>query len=84
METFKITQCNFFILLANCNDYCDVHDHVMQFLNTNLTLYNAVLKAEKDKTLTSDEAKRVARDLCVDFEKGGIHLCAGFFIHFVV
>ncbi|XP_021977410.1 mitochondrial intermediate peptidase, mitochondrial [Helianthus annuus] len=48
----------------------------LHYLNTNLTLYDAVVKAEKDKTLTSEEAKRVARDLRVDFEKGGIHLCA--------
>lgn len=46
----------------------------IQYLNTNLTLYNAVLKADKDQTLTSEEAKRVAHDLRIDFEKGGIHL----------
>jgi intermediate peptidase len=56
----------------------------MQYLNTNFTLYDAVLKAEKDQTLTNEEAKRVARDLCIDFEKGGIHLCAGNLVHFVV
>ncbi|KAL8217979.1 hypothetical protein R6Q57_021352 [Mikania cordata] len=48
----------------------------LHHLNTNLTLYDAVLKAEKAQTLMSEEAKRVARDLCIDFEKGGIHLCA--------
>ncbi|KAI3517585.1 hypothetical protein L1887_16800 [Cichorium endivia] len=46
----------------------------LHYLNTNLTLYNAVLKADKDQTLTSEEAKRVAHDLRIDFEKGGIHL----------
>lgn len=56
----------------------------MQYLNTNLTLYDAVLKADKDPTLTAEEAKRVARDLRVDFEKGGIHLCSGFLVHSVV
>lgn len=35
-----------------------------------------MLKADKDQALTSEEAKRVARDLRIDFEKGGIHLCA--------
>lgn len=48
----------------------------LHYLNTNLTLYDAVLKADQDPTLTSEEAKRVARDLRVDFEKGGIHLSA--------
>ncbi|KVH88373.1 Metallopeptidase, catalytic domain-containing protein [Cynara cardunculus var. scolymus] len=48
----------------------------IQYLNTNLTLYDAVLKADQDPTLTSEEAKRVAHDLRIDFEKGGIHLCA--------
>ncbi|XP_071686243.1 mitochondrial intermediate peptidase, mitochondrial isoform X2 [Rutidosis leptorrhynchoides] len=47
----------------------------LHYLNTNLTLYDAVLKADKDNTLTNEEAKRVARDLRIDFEKGGIHLC---------
>ncbi|KAL7586460.1 hypothetical protein Lser_V15G35967 [Lactuca serriola] len=48
----------------------------LHYLNTNLTLYNAVLKADQDQTLTSNEAKRVAHDLRIDFEKGGIHLSA--------
>ncbi|XP_024961820.1 mitochondrial intermediate peptidase, mitochondrial isoform X1 [Cynara cardunculus var. scolymus] len=48
----------------------------LHYLNTNLTLYDAVLKADQDPTLTSEEAKRVAHDLRIDFEKGGIHLCA--------
>ncbi|KAJ9553243.1 hypothetical protein OSB04_017288 [Centaurea solstitialis] len=48
----------------------------LHYLNTNLTLYDAVLKADQDPALTSEEAKRVARDLRIDFEKGGIHLCA--------
>lgn len=55
----------------------------IQYLNTNLTLYNAVLKADQDQTLTSNEAKRVAHDLRIDFEKGGIHLSAGYSLHYV-
>ena len=35
----------------------------IQYLNTNLNLYNAVLKADQDQTLTNNEAKRVAHDL---------------------
>ncbi|PWA48558.1 zincin-like metalloprotease [Artemisia annua] len=48
----------------------------LHYLNTNSTLYDAVLKADKDQSLTSEEAKRVAHDLRNDFEKGGIHLSA--------
>ncbi|KAL4574877.1 hypothetical protein LXL04_021717 [Taraxacum kok-saghyz] len=48
----------------------------LHYLNTNLNLYNAVLKADQDQTLTNNEAKRVAHDLRIDFEKGGIHLSA--------
>ncbi|KAL6956411.1 Mitochondrial intermediate peptidase, partial [Sarracenia purpurea var. burkii] len=43
-------------------------------LNTNHTLYNAVMKAEKDGLLLNNEAQRAAHSLRVDFEKGGIHL----------
>lgn len=49
----------------------------MQYLNTNHTLYHAVMKVEKDRNLLSKEAKRAAHYLRVDFEKGGIHLAAG-------
>uniref|UniRef100_A0A7N0U0A8 Peptidase M3A/M3B catalytic domain-containing protein n=1 Tax=Kalanchoe fedtschenkoi TaxID=63787 RepID=A0A7N0U0A8_KALFE len=48
----------------------------LHYLNTNRTLYNAVVKAEEDCNLLSDEAKRAAHFLRADFEKGGIHLCA--------
>ncbi|GJT33249.1 hypothetical protein Tco_0923668 [Tanacetum coccineum] len=40
----------------------------MQYLNTNSTLYEALLKADKDECLTSEEVQRVARDLCDHFE----------------
>ncbi|GKB54073.1 hypothetical protein Tco_0904826 [Tanacetum coccineum] len=40
----------------------------MQYLNTNSTLYEALLKADKDQCLTREEVQRVARDLCDDFE----------------
>lgn len=49
----------------------------MQFLNTNYSLYNAVIKAEVEGNLTTEEAQRAAQTLRIDFEKGGIHLCAG-------
>lgn len=48
----------------------------MQYLNTNHSLYHAVMKVEKDPNLLSKEAKRAAHYLRVDFEKGGIHLAA--------
>ncbi|KAF3335187.1 putative mitochondrial intermediate peptidase [Carex littledalei] len=46
----------------------------LQELNTNTTLYNAVFKCERDHVLHSEEARRAAHTLRVDFEKGGIHL----------
>ncbi|KAF3335176.1 putative mitochondrial intermediate peptidase [Carex littledalei] len=46
----------------------------LQELNTNTTLYNAVFKSERDHVLHSEEARRAAHTLRVDFEKGGIHL----------
>ena len=49
----------------------------LQYLNTNHTLYNAVIKAEKEGHFLSKEAQRAAHSLRVDFEKGGIHLSAG-------
>ena len=52
----------------------------MQYLNTNHTLYNAVMKVEKDPNVLSKEAKRAAHYLRVDFEKGGIHLAAGIYL----
>lgn len=54
---------------------CSVH--CIQYLNTNLSLYNAVMKAEGDRHLLSSEAQRAAHCLRLDFEKGGIHLCNG-------
>ncbi|XP_052197196.1 mitochondrial intermediate peptidase, mitochondrial isoform X2 [Diospyros lotus] len=48
----------------------------LHYLNTNHTLYSAVIKAEKDNLLCGTEAQRTAHSLRVDFEKGGIHLSA--------
>ncbi|KAM1712707.1 hypothetical protein ACFX12_023551 [Malus domestica] len=45
-------------------------------LNTNHTLYHAVKKAEQEGHLLTHEAQRLARCLCRDSEKGGIHLSA--------
>ncbi|XWS61019.1 hypothetical protein CRYUN_Cryun07bG0089800 [Craigia yunnanensis] len=49
----------------------------LHFLNTNHTLYNAVKKAEQDGHLLTEEARRAALHLRIDFEKGGIHLPSG-------
>ncbi|KAJ4828412.1 Mitochondrial intermediate peptidase [Turnera subulata] len=46
----------------------------LHYLNTNHTLYAAVMKAEQEEHLLSKEAHRAAHHLRVDFEKGGIHL----------
>ncbi|OVA03024.1 Peptidase M3A/M3B [Macleaya cordata] len=51
-----------------------IHEY-LHFLNTNHSLYNAVLKAEQGGLLQTKEAQRAAHSLRVDFEKGGIHLC---------
>lgn len=51
----------------------------LQYLNTNHTLYDVVKKAELDDHLLSKEAHRAANHLRSDFEKGGIHLCAGIY-----
>ncbi|KAL3524177.1 hypothetical protein ACH5RR_017011 [Cinchona calisaya] len=47
----------------------------IHYLNTNHSLYKAVVKAEEDAHLLSEEAQRVAHHLRLDLEKGGIHLC---------
>ncbi|XP_031484257.1 mitochondrial intermediate peptidase, mitochondrial isoform X2 [Nymphaea colorata] len=49
----------------------------LHLLNTNQSLYDAVVKAETEGVLTTVEAQRAAHTLRTDFEKGGIHLCAG-------
>ncbi|CAI9774984.1 unnamed protein product [Fraxinus pennsylvanica] len=46
----------------------------LHYLNSNCTLYHAVVKAEKDHHLLTEEAQRAARHLRIDLEKGGIHL----------
>ncbi|XP_020413457.1 probable mitochondrial intermediate peptidase, mitochondrial [Prunus persica] len=48
----------------------------LHYLNTNHTLYNAVIKAEQEGNLLTDEAHRVAHYLSLDFERSGIHLSA--------
>ncbi|XP_062229626.1 mitochondrial intermediate peptidase, mitochondrial isoform X2 [Phragmites australis] len=50
-----------------------IYEH-LHYLNTNTTLYNAILKAEVESVLLTEEAQRAATTLRVDFEKGGIHL----------
>ncbi|KAL6873710.1 hypothetical protein ACP4OV_013792 [Aristida adscensionis] len=50
-----------------------IYEH-LQYLNTNTTLYNAVLKAEGESVPLTEEARRAATALRIDFEKGGIHL----------
>lgn len=49
----------------------------LQYLNTNTTLYNAILKAEGESVLLTEETQRAATTLRIDFEKGGIHLPKG-------
>ncbi|KAL6530223.1 hypothetical protein OROHE_014576 [Orobanche hederae] len=51
------------------NEYLHV-----RFLNSNHSLYHAIIKAEKNHHILSDEAVRAARHLRSDMEKGGIHL----------
>uniref|UniRef100_A0A0E0Q1U0 Peptidase M3A/M3B catalytic domain-containing protein n=1 Tax=Oryza rufipogon TaxID=4529 RepID=A0A0E0Q1U0_ORYRU len=53
-----------------------IYEH-LQYLNTNTTLYNAILKAESEGVMLTEEARRAATTLRVDFEKGGIHLPKG-------
>ncbi|XP_077235756.1 zincin-like metalloproteases family protein isoform X2 [Tasmannia lanceolata] len=48
----------------------------LHFLNTNHTLYNAVKKTEEEGLPGTEEAQRAAHTLRIEFEKGGIHLCA--------
>ncbi|PON56238.1 Peptidase M3A/M3B [Parasponia andersonii] len=48
----------------------------LHYLNTNHTLYDAVKKAERERHLLTKEAQRAAHYLRIDFERGGIHLCA--------
>ncbi|CAL9008527.1 unnamed protein product, partial [Prunus brigantina] len=48
----------------------------LHYLNTNHTLYNAVIKAEQEGNLLTDEAHRAAHYLHLDFERSGIHLSA--------
>lgn len=52
----------------------------VQYLNTNHDLYDAVKKAEQECHMLSEEAKRGVRNLRIDFERAGIHLCPGIHI----
>ncbi|KAI4332019.1 hypothetical protein L6164_016962 [Bauhinia variegata] len=47
----------------------------LHHLNTNHVLYDAVKKAEQEGHMLSEEAQMAARNLRIDFERGGIHLC---------
>ncbi|XP_074574605.1 mitochondrial intermediate peptidase, mitochondrial-like [Curcuma longa] len=46
----------------------------LHFLNTNNSLYTAIVKVEHGGALHTEEAQRAAHALRVDFENGGIHL----------
>ncbi|PIN06711.1 Metalloendopeptidase family - mitochondrial intermediate peptidase [Handroanthus impetiginosus] len=46
----------------------------LHYLNSNPSLYHAIIKAEKDPDMLSEEALRAAHHLRIDLEKGGIHL----------
>nr|GLL28111.1 probable mitochondrial intermediate peptidase, mitochondrial [Ipomoea trifida] len=46
----------------------------LHYLNSNHSIYKAVLKAEQEGNSLTDEGKRAARFLRMDLENGGIHL----------
>ncbi|KAL3645220.1 Mitochondrial intermediate peptidase [Castilleja foliolosa] len=46
----------------------------LHFLNSNPSIYHAVVKAEQNRHMLTEEAARAARHLRIDLEKGGIHL----------
>nr|GMC94387.1 probable mitochondrial intermediate peptidase, mitochondrial isoform X1 [Ipomoea batatas] len=47
------------------------------YLNSNHSIYKAVLKAEQEGNSLTEEGKRAARFLRMDLENGGIHLSPG-------
>lgn len=50
----------------------------LQYLNSHPVLYKVVVGVEQSpETLTTDEARRAAKTLRMDFERGGIHLPPG-------
>lgn len=50
----------------------------MQYLNSHPGLYKAVVGVEESpEILTTEEARRAAKTLRMDFERGGIHLPSG-------
>lgn len=52
-------------------------NYCLQYLNSNPSIYNAIIRAEKNPHLLTEEALRAARHLRTDLEKGGIHLNPG-------
>lgn len=49
-----------------------------QYLNSHPVLYKAVVGVEESpEILTTEEARRAAKTLRMDFERGGIHLPSG-------
>ncbi|XP_051138147.1 mitochondrial intermediate peptidase, mitochondrial [Andrographis paniculata] len=46
----------------------------LNYLNSNPSLYHAILKAEQNHNMLTEEARRAAHHLRIDLEKGGIHL----------
>ncbi|KAG9452439.1 hypothetical protein H6P81_005343 [Aristolochia fimbriata] len=63
--------------VEEANNACIKMYDYLHVLNTNHDLYNAVIKAEQSGHLQTKEAQKAACTLRIDFEKGGIHLCAG-------
>lgn len=49
-----------------------------QYLNSHPVLYKAIVGVEESPDiLTTEEARRAAKTLRMDFERGGIHLPSG-------
>ncbi|KAL0299402.1 UNVERIFIED_CONTAM: Mitochondrial intermediate peptidase, mitochondrial [Sesamum radiatum] len=46
----------------------------LHYLNSNPSLYHAIVKAEQNNHMLTEEGRSAARHLRIDLEKGGIHL----------
>ncbi|XP_068634828.1 mitochondrial intermediate peptidase, mitochondrial [Aristolochia californica] len=62
--------------VEEANNACTKMYDYLHTLNTKHDLYNAVIRAEQSGNLQTEEAQKAAHTLRIDFEKGGIHLCA--------
>ncbi|KAK6132170.1 hypothetical protein DH2020_034095 [Rehmannia glutinosa] len=49
----------------------------LHYLNSNPSLYHAIIRAEKNHHMLTEEAARAVHHLRIDLEKGGIHLSPG-------